>query len=242
MILVMSLKQIELYIKKPSSLYFFAFALFALLLAIRESESYSHFYDFLPVVGKTIPFFILSLSLLIAYWFNGGTNPKIGLSFPKQNDGINNVFLWVVKWAMFILVIRIGSAFLTQPILQLLPEQNILQRANPLVGNLILTISLLPLMWLAVIGEEVLIRGLLLRYIALKLGSGKVAWILAAVISAIIFGALHFWKGPAGMVSSAIAGLVFGFGYLLTKRNLWPCIIAHCAGNTLGFISTSLSN
>jgi len=238
----MYLKQIKQYMSQPKSGYFFAFALFFLLLAIRESQSYGQLYDFLPVVGQTIPFFILSLTLFIAYRLNGGSNHKIGLSFPSHHDGIKNVFLWILQWATIILAFRIGSAFLTQPLLQLLPEQNILERANPLVGNLLLTISLLPLMWLAVIGEEVLIRGLLLRYIALKFGEGKMAWILAAVISAIIFGALHFWKGPAGMLSSAIAGLVFGFGYLLAKRNLWPIIIAHCAGNTLGFISTSFSN
>jgi len=237
-----SLKLTQQYFYKSKILYFFAFAVFALLLAIRESESYGHAYDFLPVVGRTIPFFLLSLFLLVIYRFQGGSNQSIGLSFPNDSDSIRTAFLWIFKWALLILIARIGSAFITQPILQLLPEQNILERANPLVGNLTLTILLLPLMWLAVIGEEVLFRGLLLKYITMKLGEDSRGWVLAVVISAIIFGALHFWKGPAGMISSAIGGLVFGFGYLLTNRNLWPCIIAHCAGNTLGFISSYLSN
>ncbi len=226
---------------KGNLLYFFAFIIFALLLIVRESDSYGEIYDLLPVVGRTIPFFMLSLFLLAIYRLQGGSNASIGFSFPSNND-IKTALFWVLKWSLLILIVRIGAAFITQPILQLLPDQNILARANPLVGNLTLTLLLLPLMWLAVIGEEVLFRGLLLKYLSIKFGGSKKSWILAVVISALIFGALHFWKGPAGMISSAIAGLVFGFGYLLSKKNLWPCIIAHCVGNTIGFISTYLSN
>ncbi len=48
----------------------------------------------------------------------------------------------------------------------------------------------------------------------------------------VLFGYGHYYKGPAGVVDSAIAGLILGIAYLLAGRNLWACILAH------GFIDT----
>ena len=35
------------------------------------------------------------------------------------------------------------------------------------------------------------------------------------------------------MIASAAAGVVFGFGYLTTGKNLWPCILAHALCGTV---------
>lgn len=238
----MRVQQVKMKLDKKHYHYALAFLVFAVMLAIRESSQYGHVYDFLPIIGRTIPFFLLSVVLFVIYRIHGGSVQSIGFAFPKHIGSFSATCVWILKWALLILFMRIGSAFVIQPILQLLPEQAILTRANPLVGNLELTLFILPLMWLAVIGEELLFRGLLIRYLTIKLGEERIALVAAVVISAVLFGALHFWKGPAGMISSGVAGLVFGVGYLLTNRNLWPCTIAHCAGNTIGFISTAVSN
>ena len=99
-----------------------------------------------------------------------------------------------------------------------------------------LLIGLLPMMWLIVIGEEVLIRGLLMNYLANLFGNTTKAWVLAIVVSAIIFGLGHLGKGPSAAISSGLGGLAYGFGYYYSHKNLLPVIIAHCAVNTLGFV------
>jgi membrane protease YdiL (CAAX protease family) len=47
-----------------------------------------------------------------------------------------------------------------------------------------------------------------------------------------LFGYGHFYKGPAGIVDSGVAGLILAAAYLVTGRNLWTCVFTH------GFIDT----
>jgi membrane protease YdiL (CAAX protease family) len=61
-----------------------------------------------------------------------------------------------------------------------------------------------------------------------ELDSGnKTAWRLAVVISAIVFGVVHFDWGLAGMVQAGFMGLALALSYILVKRNLWITILAH---------------
>ena len=53
------------------------------------------------------------------------------------------------------------------------------------------------------------------------------AWILAAILQAVIFGLAHAYQGPVGVIKTGAIGLVFGLAYLAVGRNLWPLIIAH---------------
>ncbi len=77
--------------------------------------------------------------------------------------------------------------------------------------------------------EEILIRGILFRIMEEKLGS-----YLALIISAIIFGALHFVNPNGSIVSASCvaveAGLLLGAAYIYT-RNLWFPIAIHFAWN-----------
>lgn len=43
----------------------------------------------------------------------------------------------------------------------------------------------------------------------------------------------HMYQGPAGIVSSAVAGLYYGALYFVSDRNLWLAILAHGFSNTL---------
>jgi membrane protease YdiL (CAAX protease family) len=65
-------------------------------------------------------------------------------------------------------------------------------------------------------------------------GRSKAAYWIAVLAVSVLFGYGHYYKGPAGMVDSGMAGLVLGITYLLSGRNLWACILAH------GFIDTSM--
>jgi uncharacterized protein len=63
-------------------------------------------------------------------------------------------------------------------------------------------------------------------------GRSRAANALAVLASATLFGYGHYYKGPAGILDSGVAGVIPGIAYLLSGRNLWTCILAH------GFIDT----
>ncbi|HWO02274.1 MAG TPA: CPBP family intramembrane glutamic endopeptidase [Blastocatellia bacterium] len=105
--------------------------------------------------------------------------------------------------------------------------------ANEITGNIKMALLWLGLVWsFAAFGEEIGYRGYLLTRAA-DLGSRSTAayWIGMVLVS-VLFGVGHYYKGPAGMIDSGVAGLILGSAYLLSGRNLWTSILAH------GFIDT----
>jgi membrane protease YdiL (CAAX protease family) len=89
---------------------------------------------------------------------------------------------------------------------------------------------------LAAFGEEVVYRGYLPLRGAEALGGGRAAQWSAMVAAAALFGIGHFYKGPAGMIDSGFAGLLFGTAFLVTGRNLWTAILAHGFVDTVGVV------
>lgn len=78
--------------------------------------------------------------------------------------------------------------------------------------------------------EELLFRGLLMTHFA-QAGYGKAAQVL---IPGVAFGFSHlgytvhgFWAGLGIMVPTAILGMMWGVAYLLGRRALIPCMVAH---------------
>jgi hypothetical protein len=65
----------------------------------------------------------------------------------------------------------------------------------------------------------------------------RVAWAISLVGSAVIFGLIHSFQGPIGMIRTGAIGLVFGLCYLAVGRNLWPLVIAHALIDTLDFVT-----
>ncbi|MHC5085751.1 MAG: CPBP family intramembrane glutamic endopeptidase [Planctomycetota bacterium] len=89
-----------------------------------------------------------------------------------------------------------------------------------LQGNLpMLLLSLAGVYIVSSFGEEVLYRGFLIT--------------VAVLVSAGVFGLIHFGWGVTGMVQTALMGLALAGAYLLTKRNLWVLILAHAYLDTL---------
>lgn len=222
------------------SLYLLPFGVFAILLAMRDSEAYAYIFESLPVLGRTIPFFLLNSLLLFVFMLRGGSLERLGICWPKINRTKFGMTRWILYWAVGLLLMRIFVAVASEPLLDLLPPK--VSRDTPLFGNLALMVTLLPVMWLIVIGEELVLRGLLMSFLARTFGDTTSSWLLAALISAVIFGLGHFGKGPAAVIGSGLGGLVYGLGYLLCRKNLWPVILAHCAVNTIGFVGAYFSN
>jgi hypothetical protein len=112
-----------------------------------------------------------------------------------------------------------------------------MSRFNPLEGNLPLLLTSVLLAWTAVaFGEEMMYRAFLINQLGILFQSAKLRWVLALIFSSVIFGIVHFYQGPLGILNTFIIGLLFGVIYLRSGRNLWVTIIAHGLVNTLTFV------
>lgn len=106
-------------------------------------------------------------------------------------------------------------------------------RFNAIEGNLPLFTLMVVLAWTTIaFGEELFYRAFVITRLMDYAGMGRK---LAIVISAIIFGVVHFAEGPVGIVSNGAMGILFGWIYVRSGRNLWITIIAHGLINTLRF-------
>lgn len=77
--------------------------------------------------------------------------------------------------------------------------------------------------------EEILFRGFILGRLQALFRSN----IAAVLVCSIVFGLLHFYQGPIGVVQTATVGMVLATVVIRT-RSLWPAILAHAAFDTIG--------
>jgi hypothetical protein len=112
-----------------------------------------------------------------------------------------------------------------------------LQRFAGLAGSMPALMTLLLFSWtFAAFGEELAYRVVLLRGIAFVLGDSKFATAAALIIQALIFGMVHAYQGPVGIISASVSGLVFGALVLSCRGSIWPAAIAHGGNNSIGIL------
>lgn len=110
--------------------------------------------------------------------------------------------------------------------------------ADAIAGQPWTALRWLALVWtFAAFGEEISYRGYLVRRAADVGRRSRAAYWIAVLLVSVLFGYGHYYKGPAGMVDSGVAGLILGAAYLLSGRNLWVCILAHGFIDTLGVLA-----
>ena len=108
-------------------------------------------------------------------------------------------------------------------------------------GHLSTLLMYLPIIWVfAGFGEEIGYRGFLLNKLADVFGRTRLADVLAVLGSAVLFGFGHYYKGPAGILDSGVAGVILGTAYLLSGRNLWTCVLTHGFIDTFGLFAAYL--
>jgi membrane protease YdiL (CAAX protease family) len=91
-------------------------------------------------------------------------------------------------------------------------------------------------------GEEVVYRAFLINRIS-ELGlDTKYGRIATVLISAVIFGLVHYEWGPTGMVSTGFMGLVLGICYLKFKKKLWILVLAHAYMDTILLVQVYVTN
>ncbi|HJQ71211.1 MAG TPA: type II CAAX endopeptidase family protein [Blastocatellia bacterium] len=109
--------------------------------------------------------------------------------------------------------------------------------ASGITGNISTALLLLLRVWVqAAFGEEIVYRGYLLTRAAEVGKSTTAAYWVAVILVSILFGYGHYYKGPAGIIDSGVAGIILGAAYMLAGRNLWACILAHGFIDTLGVV------
>ncbi|UCC44917.1 MAG: CPBP family intramembrane metalloprotease [Candidatus Zixiibacteriota bacterium] len=138
----------------------------------------------------------------------------------------------LVAW----LTISAVAAFLVG---QYLPKPDTSARFGDLAGNIPGTLWWIGIAWLiGGFAEEMIFRGFLLNRLAALLPRGTLGSIMAVLLQAALFGAVHVYnRGLFGFLVLGAVGLVLGTSYLVLRRNLWPLILAHGLGNTLGFLA-----
>jgi membrane protease YdiL (CAAX protease family) len=71
-------------------------------------------------------------------------------------------------------------------------------------------------------------------------GRSKFAYWAGVAAVSVLFGYGHFYKGPAGILDSGMAGLILGAAYVLSGRDLWVCVLAHGFIDTVGLVAVFL--
>ena len=198
--------------------------------------------DFVPLGGELMlaggPLIYLGMILtLVVFWVvskvRGSTWSDFGLSRPKS---------WVRTILMGIGV-TVGIMIGATPVMVLIKlafpgTQADLSRFDFLHGDLPnLIINVVFLWFTAGFLEELLWRGYLMnRLVDLQAKKTKLAWGIALVGSAIIFGLGHTYQGLGGVIKITAMGLLFGAAFLTVRRNLWPMIIAHAVIDTISMV------
>jgi len=180
------------------------------------------------IMGGLIAYLGLIISLLflwVASRLRGASWSDFGVARPKS--WLRTVFVsFGVLLALFGTIIWVINPIMNA--IPNLPPQD-LSRFDVLNGNLPNLIIQLVNIWItAAFLEEFMFRGYLMnRIIDLQGKETKIAWVVALIGSAVIFGLVHSQQGPGGMFKVGAIGLVFGLSYLAVGRNIWPLVLAH---------------
>jgi membrane protease YdiL (CAAX protease family) len=150
-------------------------------------------------------------------------------------------WLITIGLAVGVFVLTLVVAGTLQAVLMtLMPPEDApdLSRFEALEGNLPMLLVSLAGVWVtAAFGEEMLVRGFMMNRLAQVFGATRAAWIGALVVSSVLFGLMHVYQGPVGVILTGSVGLLFGAVYLLVRRNLWVTILAHGFVDTLSFVA-----
>lgn len=128
----------------------------------------------------------------------------------------------LILWG-FVMVLLTGVVI--EPLLELFPDAflKMIDKMGMHGGW-----SILMLVVLAPVMEEVLFRGILLESVRSKHSAGR-----AIVVSALMFGVIHFI--PQQVVNAFAIGLILGYIYVRTE-SLWPVIVIHALNNAMAYV------
>jgi uncharacterized protein len=196
----------------------------ALFVAVVVADSYG----LVPLSGT-----VLLLPLVwVLLRLNGEGWPEIGF---KKSESLTRV---IVIGVVAGVCMELLAVYLTTPLISgyfgVEPDYSPFKAIR---GNLTMLLLFLVLSWtLAAFGEEICFRGFLMKRLAQVFGESHPAWVIALILSSVLFGWGHTEQGISGWIQEGLSGMLLGILFLATKRNLVVPIIAHGVSNTLAFI------
>lgn len=168
---------------------------------------------------------------------------RTGLPLNKYGFGDKLNFQHIKYALVALVVLRLISYFINPLIEEMVGETRNLERFADIEGSLSSLIVLLFTSWtLAAFGEEFIYRIVLMRSLSYIFGDTRKAQIWALILQSIMFGLIHAYQGPVGIIGSTISGFVFGTVVILSGWSIWPSALAHGTNNTIGIISLYLRN
>lgn len=189
-------------------------------------------------LARQVVAWVANVAMMLTIWVGlrarGESWGHLGL---KRVSGggrsIGGLVLRSVAVLVFALAAFVVGSMLTMN-LAASPESADMSGYGYLEGNLpMLLLALAAVYVVSSFGEELVYRGFLMTRIA-EMGRGtKSAWAVAAVLSALVFGAAHFAWGFVGIVQTTFMGLALAVSFLLAKRSLWPLVLAHAYIDTI---------
>ncbi len=196
---------------------------------------------YFPNVGFLVNGLFWSFStLVIATWRMRARNiswKDLGLRKPeniKKTLVISiGILIATVLSIMFFHMIKDYLPFLSE---EEVSGGNSSSKFGDLKGNWLLFFTIIPMVLVESMLEEVLDRGFLINWFEKLFSKTSVATILAVLLQAAIFGFRHSNDLSERSITVGLIGLVMGIAYVKFGRNLWPLIIAHCILNTMSMI------
>ncbi len=165
-------------------------------------------------------------ALMVLVWTPLSRTPWDEIGFVRPKSWARELAIGLVLGCALKLVLK-------SIVMPLLDADPVNHAYHFVVGNRAAIPGILLTIFLAGFGEEILFRGYLFERLKKLLGPGVAAGALIVLVTSVWFGMNHFFfLGLAGVENAAIAGLVFGTIYAITKR-LWLLIIAHLAADAL---------
>jgi len=188
-----------------------------------------------------------NIFMLILVWLGiklrGQKWSDFGLTFGRINlkKGLRIFMLSLLVSILAGLGFILGSIIMAN--ISGMPESADMSGYEYLQNNIfMLILSLCSVYIVSSFGEEVIYRAFLINRIS-ELGlDSKYGKIVTVVISAVIFGFVHYEWGPTGIVSTGIMGLVMGIFYMKFKKKLWILVLAHAYLDTLLLVQVYLAS
>jgi membrane protease YdiL (CAAX protease family) len=179
---------------------------------------------------------ILVVLALVSMRLRNGGIAALGFRRPES-------WMRVVAIALVAAALRIALGyFAIDPLTALVwPPAVAPEGVESIAGDWRTALMYLGIVWtFAAFGEEIAYRGYLMNRAADAGGRTMVAWWISVVVVAVLFGYGHYYKGPAGIVDSGVAGLILGAAYLVSGRVLWTTVLAHGFIDTFGVVALYL--
>ena len=184
--------------------------------------------------ARQIVVWFANLIMIIYVWIGllvrGQTWYHFGLSlhFKGWKHLVRIILMSIVVCVLSALAFMAGSVFFPTS------SNADMSGYNHLQGNLPLFLLTLAGVYIgSSFGEEVVYRGFLINRIAEIGNRSRSMWLIAIIISSLIFGLAHFQWGIIGIFQTSFFALALSAAYVLKKRNLLVLILAHAYLDTI---------